>query len=105
NTFVVNQTITTGNFSKLFAIASGSTVYNSSCTNVHGTFTQSSTDGTTDTVTVNFNASTAGTYYIGIKFSTTNVTGKTAPTPSTVGYTYSTTGVGGSTSILNLVKK
>ena len=105
NTFVVNQSITTANFSTLFAITSGSNVYNSSCTNVHGTFTQSSTTGTTGTVTVTFTASTAGTYYIAIKFSTSNVTGKTAPSPSTVGYTYSTTGVPGSTTNLNLVKK
>ena len=41
NTVVVNQSITTGNFNTLFAIASGSNVYNSSCKNVHGTFTQS----------------------------------------------------------------
>lgn len=106
NTFVVNQSITTGNFNTLFAIASGSIVYNSSCTNVHGTFTQSSINNTTTgTVTVNFNAATAGTYYIAIKFSPSSVTGKTAPTPSTVGYTYSTTGVPGSTSSLNFVKR
>lgn len=105
NTFVINQSITTGNFSTLFAIASGSNIYNSSCTNVHATFTQTSTNGTTGTVTATFNASTAGTYYIAIKFSTSNVVGKTAPSPSTVGYTYNTTGVPGSTSGLSLVKK
>lgn len=105
NTFVVNQSITTGNFSTLFAIASGSVVYNSSCTNVHGTFTQSPINATSGTVTVRFNTPTAGTYYIAIKFSTSSVTGKTAPTPSTVGYTYSATGVPGSTSSLNLVKR
>jgi hypothetical protein len=48
-------------------------------------FTQSSTNGTTGTVTVTFNASSAGTYYISIKFSTSSVIGKTAPNPSTVG--------------------
>jgi hypothetical protein len=105
NTFVVNQTITTGNFSTLFALASGSNVYNSSCTNVHGTFTQSSINGTTGTVTVTFNAPTAGVYYISIKFSTMSVMGKTAPNPSTVGYSYDTTGVPGSTSSLNLVRR
>jgi hypothetical protein len=105
NTFVVNQSITSGNFSKLFAIASGSTVYNSSCTNVHGMFSQTSTDGTSDTVTVTFKASTAGTYYIAIKFSTSTVVGKTAPNPTTVNYSYNTTGVPGSTSSINLSKK
>jgi hypothetical protein len=47
NTFVVSQSITTGNFSTLFAIASGSVVYNSSCTNVRGKFSQSSPNNTT----------------------------------------------------------
>ena len=73
---------------------------------MHGTFTQRPINNrTTGTVTVTFNAPTPGTYYIAIKFSTSSVTGKTAPTPSTVGYTYSTTGVPGSTSSLNLVKR
>src|SRR4029078_9195783 len=35
NTVVVNQSITTGNFNTLFAVQSGSTVYNSSCKNAH----------------------------------------------------------------------
>jgi len=106
NTFVVNQSITTGNFSTLFGITSGSVVYNSSCTNVHGTFTQSSiTNTTSGTVTVKFKASTAGTYYIAIKFTTTGVAGQTAPAPTTVHYNYSTTGVPGSTNGLNLKKK
>ena len=105
NTFVVNQSITTGNFNTLFAIASGSTVYNSSCTNVHGTFTQSSINNRTGTVTVTFNARTAGVYYIAIKFTTSSVTGETAPTPNAVGYSYSTTGVPGSTNTLNLIKR
>jgi hypothetical protein len=105
NTFVVNQTITTGNFGTLFAIASGSNVYNSSCTNVHGRFTQSSINNTSGTVTVTFNAATAGVYYIAVKFSTSSVTGKTAPNPTTVGYSYNTSGVPGSTSSLNLVRR
>jgi len=105
NTFVINQSITTGNFSTLFALASGSTVYTSSCTNAHGTFTQSSINGTTGTVTVTFNARTAGVYYIAVKFNPSSVTGKTAPNPSTVGYSYSTTGVANSTNSLNLVKR
>jgi hypothetical protein len=104
NMFVVNQSITTGNFDTLFAIANGSSVFNSSCTNLHGTFTQSPINNTTTgTVTVTFNAPTAGIYYIGIKFSTSSVKDKTAPAPTTVGYSYSTTGVPGSTNGLNLV--
>jgi len=105
NTFVINQTITTGNFNTLFAIASGSNVYNSSCTNAHGTFTQSSINGTTGTVTVTFNAATAGVYYIGVKFNTSSVIDKTAPNPTTVGYSYSTTGVANSTDSINLAER
>jgi len=105
NTFVVNQSITSGNFSTLFAIASGSAVFDASCTNMHAKITQSSINGTSGTVTAKFNAATAGTYYIGIKFSPSSVTGKTAPSPSTVGYSYSTTGIPGSTNGLNLIKK
>jgi len=105
NTFVVNQSITTGSFSTLFGIASGSNVYSSSCSSVHAGFTQSSINSTTGTVTATFTAPAAGTYYIGIKFSLSSVTGKTAPTPTTVSYSYSTTGVPGSTNSLNLVKK
>ena len=106
NTFVVNQSITTGNFNTLFALASGTAVFDSSCNNVNATFTQSPINNTTTgTVTVTFNAPTAGIYYIGIKFSPSSATGKTAPTPTTVGYSYSTTGVPGSTSGLNLVPK
>jgi len=105
NTFVVNQSITTGRFRTLFGIASGSNVYSSSCSSVHAGFTQSSINSTTGTVTATFTAPAAGTYYIGIKFSLSSVTGKTAPTPTTVSYSYSTTGVPGSTNSLNLVKK
>jgi len=104
NTFVVNQSITTGNFNTLFSIASGSTVFNSSCTNVKGTFTQSPTTNTTrNTVTATFTAPSAGTYVISVKLNAQSMDGKTVPTPSTVGYSFSTSG--GSTQGLNLVKK
>ena len=106
NAFVVNQSITTGNFDTLFGLASGTAVFDSDCNNVNATFIQSPINNTTTgTVTVTFTAPSAGIYYIGIKFDPNTVTGKTAPTPSTVGYTYSTTGVPGSTSSLNLVPK
>ena len=106
NTFVVDQTITTGNFSTLFALTSGSSVFNGNCKQLQGaTFTQSSTNGTTGTITVMFNAPTAGTYYIAVKLNTANLNMQPAPTPSTVGYSFDTAGVPGSTSSLNLVKK
>jgi len=106
NTFVINQSITTANFQKLFSIASGSAVFNSSCTKVQkATFTQSSTTGTTGTVTVTFTAPTAGTYTISVKFDGQSVAMQPAPNPTTVGYSFSTTNVAASTQSLNLVKK
>jgi hypothetical protein len=105
NTFVINQTITTGNFNTLFSIASGSNVFGANCVNgLNPTFTQSSTNGTSGTVAV-ANAPSAGTYYIFIKLDSTIVKGKTGPTPTTVHYAFSTVGVPGSTSGLDLVKK
>jgi hypothetical protein len=106
DTFVITQTITTGNFNTLFSIASGSSVFSANCVNgLNPTFTQSSTSGTSGKVTVNWNAPSAGTYYIFIKFDSTSATGKTAPTPTTVHYAFSTVGVPASTSGLDLAKK
>jgi hypothetical protein len=51
---------------------------------------------------VNFNAASAGTYVIKLKFATTAVRNQPVPSPTTVGYSFSTTGVAGSTSGLNL---
>jgi len=104
-TYTINQSITTGNFTTLFAIAAGSSVFDSACNTVAGnSITQSSGLGT---VTVTFSSASSGPFYIGIKFSTSNVVGKTAPPSnnSTVHYQYSTTGVAGSTSGLDLVRK
>ncbi|HZU74889.1 MAG TPA: hypothetical protein VE990_19175 [Acidimicrobiales bacterium] len=92
-----------GSSSRPFLISSGSNAFNSSCGTVSGTkITQSSATGT---VTVKFNAGTGGTFYIGIKFSTSHVVGEPAPSPSPVDYTFITTGVTGSTSDIYLVKK
>jgi hypothetical protein len=106
NTFVINQSITTGNFNTLFSITSGSNVFDSTCTNgLKPSFTQSSTNGTTGTVTVQWNAPSAGTYIISIKFDATSVKNQTGPSPTTVHYNFSTVGVPGSTSGLDLIKK
>jgi hypothetical protein len=105
NTFMVNQSITTGNFSTLFALAPGSSVFNSSCADVSATFKQTSINAMSNKVTVKFNASSAGTYYIAIKLSTSSVNGKPAPTPSTVGDNFKTSGVAGSSANLKMVKK
>ena len=99
NTFTITQTITTGNFSTFFDMASGSSVFSSNCGSVSDTITQNG-----NTTTVSFNAPTAGTYIIGVKYDSKSVVGATAPNPTTVHYDYATTGVPGSTSGLNLVK-
>ena len=99
NSFTITQTITTGNFNSFFNIASGSGLYSSNCGSVSDTITQNG-----NTTTVSFNAPTAGTYIIGVKYDSKSVVGATAPNPTTVHYDYATTGVPGSTSGLNLVK-
>jgi hypothetical protein len=101
-TYVIDQTITTGNFTTKFTVASGSAAYNSSCTKVSSTITQNPTTGA---VTVTF-AGSGSTFFIGIKYSTGAVVGKAAPSPgTTVHYDFSTGGVAGSTSGIDLKKK
>ena len=101
NTFTITQTITTGNFSTFMDMASGSDVFNSNCSSVSPTLRQSG-----GTVTVTFNAPTAGIYFIGIKYSANSVVGRPAPSPgTTVHYNFTMTGVPGSTSGLDLVPK
>jgi hypothetical protein len=103
NTFTITQTITTGNFTGLFDIQSGSNVFNSSCNSVHPTITQNPTTGA---VTATFNAPAAGTYFISIKYSAQSLGGDPAPSPgTTVHYNFATTAVPGSTSGLDLLKQ
>src|SRR6266853_3617002 len=100
--FTITQTITTGNFTGLFNFTSGSSAYNPNCGNVSTTITQ---DPTTFAVTVQFNAPTAGTYIIGVKYDSKSIVGLPAPSPgTTVHYDFATTGVPGSTSGLDLLK-
>ncbi len=102
NSFTITQTITTGNFTGLFNFTSGSSAYNPNCGNLSTTITQ---DPTTFAVTVQFNAPTAGTYIIGVKYDSKSIVGLPAPSPgTTVHYDFATTGVPGSTSGLDLIK-
>jgi len=55
-------------------------------------------------VTVSFNAPTAGTYIISIKYDSKSIVGATAPNPPTVSYNFATTGVAGSTNGLDVIK-
>jgi len=103
NSFTITQTITTGNFTDTFDFTTGSNVFDSNCVSLHPTITQ---NGTTGAVTVQFNAPTAGTYIIGIKYAPKSVVGDPAPSPgTTVHYDFATTGVPGSTSPLDLIKQ
>ena len=77
NTFTITQTITTGNFTGLFDFHSGSNVFTSNCGSVHATITQNPATGA---VTAQFNAPTAGTYIISIKYQTKSIVGDPAPT-------------------------
>jgi hypothetical protein len=102
NSVTITQTITTGNFTGLFDFASGSSVFTSNCNSLSETITQNTTTGA---VTVQFNAPTAGTYIIGIKYDSKSIAGDPAPSPgTTVHYDFATTGVPGSTQGLDLVK-
>ena len=101
NTFTITQTITTGNFNTFFGLQSGSNVFDSNCNSVGPTITQNG-----DTTTVTFNAATAGTYFISINYDPHSVVGQPAPSPgTTVHYDFTTTGVPGSTSGLDLIKQ
>jgi len=103
NSVTITQTITTGNFTGLFDFHSGSNVFNSNCNSVSNTMTQNPTTGA---VTAQFNAPTAGTYIIGIKYDSKSIVGDPAPSPgTTVHYNFATTGVPGSTSGLDLIKQ
>jgi len=100
NTFTVNEAITSGNFSTLFAMQAGSNVFDLGCVTLHPTISQLG-----GTVTVQFNAPSAGTYAILVKFSANSVKGAGAPSPTTVHYNISTAGVADSTQGLDLNKK
>jgi len=106
-TFNITQSTTysptTG--TNLFAKASGSSAYNGSCSTLSTTIT-----GTDANRKVVFTAAGAGTYYIGIKYSTKSIVGSGPAatkfvSPHNYLYTFSTTGVAGSTSTLALNHK
>jgi hypothetical protein len=98
----ITQTITSqnNNFSTFFNFTSGSSVFDSNCNALSETITQNG-----NTTTVTFNAPTAGTYIIGIKYDSKSLAGATAPSPNTtVHYAFATTGVPNSTQGLDLIK-
>ena len=98
--FTIMQTITTGQVLPPFGLAAGSNVFDSNCNSVGPTIAQAG-----NTTTVTFTAATAGTYFISIKYDPHTVVGSPAPNPTTVHYNFTTTGVPGSTSGLDLIKQ
>jgi hypothetical protein len=103
NTAVIDQLITTGNYDVLWAIARGSAVFNSSCGNVSKPkFTSTSSTGTNGSVTVSWNATSAGTYFIMVKLDIKAAVRQPVPNPSTVSYSFSSSAVNNSTSIITL---
>jgi hypothetical protein len=100
NIFRITQTITTGNFNTFFTgRGNGSNVFDSNCVSLERSGSQIG-----DTVQVRFNAPAAGTYFIGINFNAQDLLGQPAPSPTTVHYDFTTTGVPDSTSGLDLVE-
>jgi predicted extracellular nuclease len=101
---VVDQSLLTGNFTRLFSLGSGSQpVYNAGCASVRGATATQAANGD---VTVNWTAGAGGTFYIGLKYSTSSLVGGAKPDPGTnVDYTFATTGVPGSTEGVRLSKK
>jgi hypothetical protein len=97
NSYTITQTLSADTLTTPFGLASGSFAYNANCQTVNATLTQNANG----TVTV----SGSGIVYIGIKYNPGTVVGKSAPNPATVTYTFATTGIAGSTSSVNLVKK
>jgi hypothetical protein len=108
NTVVITQAITTGNFRVLFERQASSSVFNTACDNtgLSPTFTQTSTNAASGTVTVQWTAPAAGSYYIGLRLDPNNFSNKAAPKPTTtVHYDFSAAGVNGSAAGVNLVKQ
>jgi len=105
NSFTINQAITSSNnnFNHFFSQASGTAVYTSGCVKINNANISTSSSGVT---TVTFNASSAGTYIIGIKYDSTSVKNFNAPSPNTtVHYTFTLEGFPLSTQGLDLTKK
>ena len=99
NTFTINQAITTGNFDSHFFNHSAGQVFTSGCAKRSSTLSTSA--GVT---TVTFTAASAGTYVIGIKYNAWTVKSFTAPSPTTVHYTFQLGALATSLKGLDLVK-
>jgi hypothetical protein len=103
NIFTIQQTITTNNFdSHFFSKAAGSAVFTSSCVKVTSTIDQSGAD-----TTITFNAASAGTYIIGVKYDAGSVKGFAPPIGNggVASYNFAELNTPGSDEGINLVPK
>jgi len=98
NTFTINQGITSGNFSTVFGAGSAA-VYTSACGAGPRDSRSQSVNGS---VSLRFNASAAGTYFLAVTYKSTSVKGQRPPNPNTAHYEFSTQGVSSSTSGIDL---
>ena len=97
----IDQAITSGNFSQKFTLGNGSKVLTPACATVRNPTIAAGANGS---VTVDFKAASAGTYYVAVRYLVSAVNGLAEPNPTTVHYELSTAGVPGSTSGLDLKK-
>ncbi len=95
----IDQAITSGNFGRKLGLGAGS-VFTSACGKVRSPTIAAGANGS---ATVDFTAA-AGTYYVAVRYLASAVNGRTEPSPRTVHYVFSTAGVPGSTSGLDLRK-
>jgi carboxypeptidase family protein len=96
----VDQTITTGNFSRKLDLTAGSLVFTSACGKVRSPTIAAGASGS---VTVDFTAA-AGTYYVAVRYLVSAVNGQAEPNPTTIHYDFTAAAVSGSTSGLDLKK-
>jgi len=97
----VDQAITSGNFSQKFTLGNGSKVLTPACATVRNPAISAGPNGS---VNVDFNAASAGTYYLAVRYTVSAVNGLPEPSPTTIHYELSTAGVSGSTSGLDVKK-
>jgi uncharacterized repeat protein (TIGR01451 family) len=102
-TYTITQTLSANKLTTPFTIAAGSAVWDGTCTKVQNAKISQLKSGA---VTVQFTGT--GTFYIGIKYGTASVLGK-SPAPPTVTYTFTATKgtveVHGSAASVDLVPK
>ena len=101
-TVEVDQAITSGNFSQKLTLATGGKVFTAACGKVR---TPTFTSGPDGSVTVGFNAASAGTYLVAVRYHSNAVNGQATPAPTTIHYLFSTAGVSGSAATLDFLRQ